>query len=329
MPETPLDRNLDRLVDLLSENATVVMSGTKIASELGVPQSTMWDWIERLRGMGVEIRGHAGTGYQLMKVPDIPTPHAVRRALHRGEFGCRVHHVYKTDSTMSEAARLAASGAPHGTLVVAEEQTAGRGRLGRSWVSEPFVGLYFTLLLRPALSPGAAPVLTLVAGVALAEALAEASGLPVDLRWPNDVLIGGKKCAGILVELTAEPERIEHVLMGIGINVNHQRIPDDLAAEATSLRVEAGRGLSRLEIMVSVLKRLEHYYNRFLKEGASLIVERFSEISSFARGKRVKVVDSPDGLTGVTAGLTPEGVLLVRRDDGRMERVLSGHVRPE
>ncbi len=329
MPETPLDRNLDRLVELLAKNATIVLSGAKIASELRVPQSTMWDWIERLRGWGVEIRGIAGTGYQLMKVPDILTAQSIRRALHRGEFGSRVHHFYKTGSTMVEAARLASLGEPHGALVVAEEQTAGRGRLGHSWISEPSVGLYLTLLLRPALEPGGAPILTLVAGVAVAETLAEVSGLAFDLRWPNDVLIGGKKCAGILVEMTAEPERIKHVLVGIGINVNHQQIPHELAAEATSLRLEAGRSFSRLEILVSVLKRLEHYYNRLLNEGASAIVQRFTEISSYARGKRVKVLDSPDGLTGVTAGLTPEGVLLVQRDDGRMERVLSGHVRPE
>lgn len=324
-----LDRKLDRLIDLLAEHATVMLSGTRIASELRVPQSTLWDWIERLRNMDVDVRGVPGAGYQLMKVPDILTPRLVRRSLHRGQFGCRMHHFYRLDSTMNQAARLAVASAPHGTLVVAEEQTAGRGRLGHAWVSERSVGLYFTLLLRPALSPAAAPILTLLCGVSVAEALKELSGLPMDLRWPNDVLCRGKKCAGILVEMTAEPEKIKHVLAGIGINVNHQEIPADLKAEATSLRLEAGHGFSRLEILVAVLARLERYYNRLLREGPSVVVERFSQISSYARGKRVKVIDSADGLTGVTAGLTPEGMLLVRRDDGRTERVLSGHVRPE
>ncbi|MBI4459060.1 MAG: biotin--[acetyl-CoA-carboxylase] ligase [Acidobacteria bacterium] len=329
MPERPLDRNLDRLIDLLMENATVVLSGTRIASQLRVPQSTLWEWMERLREAGAEVRGLPGSGYQLVKVPDILTSATLRRNLHDGKFGCHVHHFYKIDSTMNEAGRLAAGGAPHGTLVLAEEQTAGRGRFGRTWFSERSAGIYLTLILRPELSPSAAPILTLLAGVALAEVLQESSGLPMDLRWPNDVLTNGKKCAGILVEMTAEPERIAYVLVGIGVNVNHERIPEDLAAEATSLRLEAGHTFSRLEILILGVKRLEHYYNRLLEEGAGAIVERFSQISSYACGKRVRVSDGAQTLTGVTAGLTPEGILLVRRHDGRTEKVLSGHVRPE
>ncbi|MBI4464159.1 MAG: biotin--[acetyl-CoA-carboxylase] ligase, partial [Acidobacteria bacterium] len=233
------------------------------------------------------------------------------------------------DSTMNEAGRLAASSAPHGTLVIAEEQVAGRGRFGRNWYSERSTGLYFTLILRPPLSPPAAPILTLLAGVAIAEVLQEHTRLPVDLRWPNDVMVNGKKCAGILVEMTAEPERIEHVLVGIGVNVNQEQIPKELLAEATSLRREAGASFSRLEIFISALRRLEYYYNRLLEEGAGVIVGRFGEISSYASGKRVRVSDGSRVTTGQTAGLTPEGILRVRRDDGQTELIRSGQVRPE
>ncbi|MBI1955053.1 MAG: biotin--[acetyl-CoA-carboxylase] ligase [Acidobacteria bacterium] len=329
MAKQPADRRLDELVDLLVKNATVVVSGTKIASQLRVAPSTLWDWVERLRSLGVEVRGLPGTGYQLQKVPDILTSQTVRRNLHHGQFGCRVVHFYKTNSTMSEAERLADEGAPHGTLVIAEEQTAGRGRFGRRWFSERAAGIYFTLLLRPALAPAAAPILTLLAGVALAETIGEIAQLPTDLRWPNDVLVREKKCAGILVEMTAEPERIEHVLMGIGINVNHLRMPEDLASAATSLRLEAGRSFSRLEILAAALKRLEQYYLQLLEQGPAAIVRRFSEISSFARGKRVRVSDGSRVLTGETAGLSPEGILLLRRDDGQTEMVLGGQVRTE
>ena len=221
MAKPPADRRLDELVDLLIKNATVVVSGTKMASQLHVAPSTLWECMERLRSLGVEIRGLPGTGYQLEKVPDVLTVQAVRRSLHHGRFGCRVVHSYRTDSTMNEAQRLAAESAPHGTLVIAEEQTAGRGRFGRQWFSERGAGLYFTLLLRPALTPAAAPILTLLAGIAIAETIREICQLSVDQRWPNDVLVREKKCAGILVEMTAEPERIAHVLMGVGINVNH------------------------------------------------------------------------------------------------------------
>jgi BirA family transcriptional regulator, biotin operon repressor / biotin---[acetyl-CoA-carboxylase] ligase len=329
MPASAADRNLDRLVDVFTENATVVLSGTKLASQLKVPPSTLWEWIERLRSMGVDIRGVQGTGYRLAKVPDILTSALVRRSLPHGQFCCRVHHFYKTDSTMNEAAQIAAQGEPHGTLIIAEEQTAGRGRLGNRWVSEPSVGLYFTIILRPALSPTAAPILTLMAGIAVDEALHDVSGLEFDLRWPNDVLIGGRKCAGILVEMTAEPEKIEHVLLGIGINVNQGHMPDELSAEATSLLMEAGRTFSRLEALVSILKRLEHHYNLLLEHGPQAVVQRFTELSSYAAGRPVKVIGAADTVRGVTAGLTPEGVLLLRRDDGNIEKILSGHVRPE
>jgi BirA family biotin operon repressor/biotin-[acetyl-CoA-carboxylase] ligase len=328
MPTRQQDRQLDRLVDLLVENATVVLSGTKIASELRVPHSTLGEWMDRLRDLGVEVRGFPGSGYQLVRLPDIPTPNAMRTQLAGSVFGDRIHHLYSTDSTMSEAARLAVKAAPEGTLVVAEEQTAGRGRFGRHWHSERASGLYFTLLLRPAIAPSAAPVLTLLAGVALAEAIQEATQLAVDLRWPNDVLMSEKKCAGILVEMTAEPLRVSHVLLGIGVNVNHLLIPAELVEEATSLRLEAGRAFSRLELLISVLRHLEHYYNQYLDHGPAQILARFEEISSYARGRRVQVSDGGTTVAGMTEGLTPEGILLVRRQDGQIEKVLSGQVRP-
>ncbi|HWP86002.1 MAG TPA: biotin--[acetyl-CoA-carboxylase] ligase [Terriglobia bacterium] len=328
MSERAVDRQLDRLVDLLAEHATVILSGTKIASELGLPHSTLGEWMNRLRELGVQVRGFPGSGYQLVRLPDIPTASALRKHLPGSLFGARTKHLYSTDSTMNEAARLAAQGAPEGTLVVAEEQTAGRGRFGRHWHSERGAGLYFTLLLRPPLAPASAPALTLLAGVALAEAVQETAQLAVDLRWPNDVMIGEKKCAGILVEMTAEPLRVTHILIGIGINVNHRRIPAELAGEATSLFLQAGRVFSRLELLISVLRRLEHYYNRFLEHGPQEVVARFEEISSYARGRRVRVSDGASALSGMTEGLTPEGILLVRSDDGHVEKVLSGQVRP-
>lgn len=328
MPEQQHDRRLDRLVDLLVENATVVVSGARIASELGVPHSTLGDWMDRLRDLGVEVKGFPGSGYQLVRVPDIPTPHAIRNQLAGSRFGSPIHHLYSIDSTMNEAGRLASKGSPEGTLVIAEQQTAGRGRFGRHWHSERASGLYCTLILRPPIQPSQAPVLTLLVGVAVAEAIQEASQIAVDLRWPNDVLMNEKKCAGILVEMTAEPLRIAHVLAGVGINVNNRRIPAELAEEATSLLLQSGRTFSRLELLISVLKRLEHYYNRFLKDGAASIIERFEEISSYARGKPVRVTDGANIVSGVTEGLTPEGILLVRRGDGQIEKVLSGLVRP-
>jgi BirA family biotin operon repressor/biotin-[acetyl-CoA-carboxylase] ligase len=322
------DRKLDHLLDLLVENATVVLSGTKLASELHISVSTLWEWIKRLRSLGISIRGVRGSGYRLLRIPDVPTPRSIHQQLPSSLFTSHIHHFYSTSSTMNEAARLAAADASEGTLIVAEQQSAGRGRLGHHWESEAASGLYFTLILRPAIRPAAAPVLTLLAGVAVAEAIWETTRLAVDIRWPNDILIDDEKCAGILVEMTAEPERVAHILVGVGINVHQRKFPAGMETEPTSLRLKARRSHSRIKVLVSVLKRLEHYYNLFCQQGPAVILSRFTSISSYATDRKVRVTDGATMLTGTTAGLTPEGILLVRRDSGEMERVLSGHVRP-
>ena len=224
------------------------------------------------------------------------------------------------------ALELGHAGEPEGAVVLAEEQTAGRGRAGRSWHSERATGIYVTLLLRPRLSPVEAPLLTLLAGLSARAAIEAQTGLSPDLKWPNDLLLGGRKVGGILTEMHAEPGLVRFVIVGLGLNINQTKFPEELGRIATSLRVETGREQSRLELLVRLLRQFESDYNRFLKEGAGWVVERFSAVSSFARGKRVSVNDGRESYTGTTAGLTPEGLLQVKRDDGRTVTVLSGDV---
>jgi BirA family biotin operon repressor/biotin-[acetyl-CoA-carboxylase] ligase len=183
-----------------------------------------------------------------------------------------------------------------------------------------------SLLLRPALSPMHAPLLTLLAGLALRDAILEETGLAPDLRWPNDLLLGGKKCAGILTEMHAEPDRVHFVVVGIGVNVNHNTLPPEIAGIATSMRMATGRAYSRLQVVVRLLRKLESYYNLFLTEGPSPIVTRFNEVSSFARGKRVRITTPSGTYVAVTEGLEPHGLLRVRREDGRQDTVISGDV---
>ena len=168
--------------------------------------------------------------------------------------------------------------------------------------------------------------MTLVAGLAARDAVAEQTGYQADLRWPNDLLLDGKKFCGILTEMHAEPDHVHFVIVGIGINVNHTRMPEELARIATSLRIESGRSHSRLELLVRLLRCLDSYYNRFLAEGAAPILTRFAEVSSYARGKRVRISTATETYVGTTAGLEPNGLLRVERDDGRMEVVTSGDV---
>jgi BirA family biotin operon repressor/biotin-[acetyl-CoA-carboxylase] ligase len=219
---------------------------------------------------------------------------------------------------------LGEKGEPHGTVVIAEEQTAGRGRAGHTWHSEKTNGIYMTVLLRPPVSPQQAPLVTMVAGLAVREAIIEQTGLTPDLRWPNDLLFGRKKFCGILTEMNAEQDQIHFVAVGIGVNVNHEQIPDELKKIATSLRIETGREQSRVEIVARLLRHLETYYNLFLAEGPAAIVARFSEVSSFARGKRVRIETASETYTGTTAGLEPGGLLRVKRDDGRTLPVIAG-----
>jgi BirA family biotin operon repressor/biotin-[acetyl-CoA-carboxylase] ligase len=219
---------------------------------------------------------------------------------------------------------LGEKGEPHGTVVIAEEQTAGRGRAGHTWHSEKTNGIYMTVLLRPPISPQQAPLITLVAGLAVREAILEQTGLAPDLRWPNDLLFGRKKFCGILTEMNAEQDQIHFVAVGIGINVNHERIPEELSKIATSLRIETKRVQSRVEIVTRLLRHLDSYYNRFVAEGTEAIVARFSEVSSYAHGKRVRIESASETYTGTTEGLESAGLLRVRRDDGRVLPVIAG-----
>ena len=331
MPQTPslpgtTDRRLAALLTLLSENATIVISGARIAREIGVSRSTVWRWVEQLRHLGVHVKGQRSTGYFLEKVADIVTPDLLRRRLKGSLFGKRVFHFFKTDSTNRVAMELGFAGEPEGTVVLAEEQTAGRGRAGRTWHSERGTGLYFTLLLRPKLAPAQAPLLTMLAGISAFVAIEKQTGLAPQLKWPNDLLLNAKKVGGILTEMHAEPSAVRFVIVGIGINVNQEKFPSELAAMATSLRKESGKMNYRLELLVRLLTQFESDYNRFLREGAGFVVERFASVSNFAKGRRVRVETGMDLYVGTTAGLSPDGLLLVERENGAVMTVIAGDV---
>jgi BirA family transcriptional regulator, biotin operon repressor / biotin---[acetyl-CoA-carboxylase] ligase len=228
------------------------------------------------------------------------------------------------DSTMLEASRLAAARCEQGTVVVADEQTAGQGRHGKHWHSEPNAGLYVSMVLRPALRADSLPVLTLALGLAAADAIAEATGITCDLRWPNDVMVEGKKVAGILVQLVESA-----AIAGIGVNVSHTKFPPEIAAEATSLRIVSNRPHSREQLLVALMGAVDRYC-RVLEDqgGRDAILMMFSRRSSYARNKRVRVEQGASTLEGTTAGLDPSGFLIIRGDDGKEQLVLAGGVRP-
>ncbi len=320
------DKRLAGLLTLLAENATIVISGARIANEIGVSRARVWQWVEQLRELGVKVKGQRATGYFLERVPDILTPDTLRQRLKGSLFGKRIFHFFKTDSTNSVALELGHAGEPEGAVVLAEEQTAGRGRVGRAWHSERAAGIYVTVLLRPKLAPVQAPLLTMMAGLSAHAAVEALTGLTVDLKWPNDLVVRGKKAGGILTEMHAEPGQVRLVIVGIGLNVNQEKFPGELASTATSLRMETGKPQSRMEILLRLLREFENDYNRLQREGVASVVRRFEAISSYAKGKRVRVTNGMESYVGTTAGLGPEGLLQVARDDGRVTTVIAGDV---
>jgi len=332
------DVRLGRIVRLLMSHATVVVSGTKIAEEIGTSRSEVWRLIQQLRGLGVDVAGHPATGYQLRAVPDLLLPEMLAPSLKGTIFGGtpgstkQIHHYYKIGSTNSEAMRSAAEGAPEGSVFLAEEQLAGRGRGAHSWHSARSTGIYCSVILRPVMPPSDALIFSLAAGLAVRAAVVEiVPQLQVDLKWPNDLLLSGKKFCGILTEMNAEATRVHHLVVGMGINVNQVKFPAELREIATSLRIETGTEWSRVELCAALLKSLDREYRALIEDAGArgAILHRVEESSSSVRGRNVSIEVSTGEngfLAGVTEGLDERGFLRVRTAQG-LTTVVSGTVR--
>jgi BirA family biotin operon repressor/biotin-[acetyl-CoA-carboxylase] ligase len=323
-----MERKLDELLFSLMQNMTIAVSGEKLAHDLGVSHSTLSRWIDKLRATGIEIRGELFTGYRLLRLPDVVLPQLLRPRIRTREIGRNLYHFYTIDSTNAFASRLMAHGhkVPHGTLVVSESQSAGRGRLGRSWHSQPESGLYFSLIVHPRIPPSLAPLLTLGTAVALHDTIERHTNLDVDIKWPNDLLINGRKVCGILAEMVAEVDMVKTMIIGVGLNVNHQDFPEDLAGRATSLRIASGRMVSRIEILLEFCEDFERLYSEFDAKGPDAIISPWLRSSSFANGRKIEINDGVRVLKGTTRGLNPLGALKIEQNDGRLEEVYSGDV---
>jgi len=309
------------------EHATVVASGTKIAQEISSNRSEVWRLIQQLRGLGVDVAGHPATGYRLRSVPDLLLPEILRPLVRGTIFDEHLHHFYKIGSTNTAAMAAAAEGAPEGSVFLAEEQTEGRGRGANSWQSPRSTGIYCSVIVRPTLPPSDVLVLSLAAGLAVRAAIQHVdSRVGADLKWPNDVLIDGKKVCGILTEMNAEATRVRYIVVGIGINVNQASFPKEL--QATSLRLVTGSEWSRVELVAALLKSLDREYRRLLEDSRAResILRRFAESSSWVQGKAVRIEENGSAFEGTTEGLDSHGFLQVRAQKG-LRTVLSGTVR--
>ena len=300
-------------------------SGAEIAQRLGISRAAVWKRVEKLRERGYGIEAVAGRGYRLVRDSDLLLPDAIRKhfkgRLLRGE----IVHRSTIDSTNRLAAELARGGAAEGTTVVAEQQTAGRGRLGRTWVSPASVNLYASIVLKPRIPPLEVPRLTLVAGLAVAEAIRDSGAFEPRIKWPNDVLLDGRKVAGILTELEAEADRVRFVIVGIGVNLNATKsdFPPDLRTKATSLALASGAPVDRAAFTGRLLTRLDAAYAAFLDGGFAALRHRYEELHGLV-GLAVTIDGTPP-LAGTVRGVDDGGALLVETAGG-IERVVSGEV---
>jgi BirA family biotin operon repressor/biotin-[acetyl-CoA-carboxylase] ligase len=323
-----MDRKLDELLFALMQNMTLAVSGEKLARDLHVSHSTLVRWVEKLREAGIEIRGELFTGFRLVRLPDVLLPQLVRPRLRTRMLGRNLYHFYDVDSTNLFAGRLISHGRaiPEGTVIIAESQTAGRGRLGRIWHSEREAGIYFSMVLFPKTPPSLAPLFTLATAVAMHNAVERYTGLDIDIKWPNDLLVGEKKFCGILSEIQAEVDLVKNMIIGVGLNANHEKLPEDIAGRATSLRITSGRIQSRLEILVEFLEEFENLYMDFERKGPSRIIADWTRFSSFANGRKIEIHDGVRKLSGVTRGLNPLGALRIEQQGGQIQEVYSGDV---
>lgn len=305
------------------------VSGARISSVLGVSRTAIWKQIEQLRLLGYAIEAVPSKGYRLRAAPDLLLASEVQIDLDTERIGGEVVYYAETDSTNLRAHELGKAGAAEGTVVIADRQTAGRGRLGRTWCSPPGVNLYASVLVRPPVAPRHASQLTFLSAAAVARAVAESSGLKATVKWPNDVLVGGRKLAGLLNELDAETERIHYLILGIGVNLNMQaeQFPGDLRYPATSLMLECGHKISRTDFARCLLRHLDRLYALYLARGFEPILAAWQEYFDLC-GRMVEVDYQDRRVAGCVKGLDKDGALLLERADGSTERVLAGDVRP-
>jgi BirA family biotin operon repressor/biotin-[acetyl-CoA-carboxylase] ligase len=302
-------------------------SGAAMSKALGISRSAVWKHITSLRREGYRIEAKPASGYRLVAIPKQMTQWEIQAGLGTEQFGTRVYVFSQVASTNEVAYRLALNGAQEGAVVVAESQTKGKGRMGRRWESPGGLNIYLSIILRPTILPSKAPLITLMAAVACAEAIGEVAGFVPAIKWPNDLLIGRKKLGGILAEADMELDRINFIVVGIGVNVNMHRsdFSTSIRDAATSLQEALGREVARIDLIQAILRQLEAWYAR-LALGKELEIRSRWEELSLVKGQEIKVAFMGEVVKGTALEVDEDGALLVQTDNGTIRRVVAGDV---
>jgi BirA family transcriptional regulator, biotin operon repressor / biotin---[acetyl-CoA-carboxylase] ligase len=315
-----------RILEMLRQQE-VHLSGTKMSKTLGISRNAVWKHIKSLRREGYHIEAKPASGYRLIAVPAHPTPWEIQAGLGTEQIGKKIYALPQAASTNEVAFRLALNGAEEGEVVLAESQTKGKGRMGRQWESPAGLNIYLSIILRPRIVPGKTPLITLMAAVACAEAIDEVTGLTPAIKWPNDLLIARKKLGGILTEADMELDRINFVVVGIGINVNMTRtaFSPSIKDTATSLQEALGTEISRIALIQAILRRLEQWYKRLGQGRGEEIRRRWKELA-LVEGQEIEVTSLGEVVRGTALDIDEDGALLVQTHSNTIKRVVAGDV---
>ena len=317
------------ILKLLRETDGYV-SGQQISGQFGVSRTAVWKVIRQLQEEGYQVEAVRNKGYHIVDSPDVMTKEELSSLINTRWAGRNILYYDVTDSTNLRIKQAGDEGAPHGTLAVADRQTAGRGRRGRTWESPAGSSIYMSILLRPKIAPNKASMLTLVMALSVAEGIRQCISQPgcpeLQIKWPNDVIINGKKVVGILTEMSSQIDYINHVNVGVGINVNMTDFPEEIAQTATSLRIECGHTVKRAPLIAAVMERLEKNYKTFLEtEDLSGLLDRYSALL-VNRDRDVQIIGAKETYRAHAIGINNTGELIVRRENGDIEKINAGEV---
>lgn len=313
------------ILALLRESDKFI-SGQELCSRFGVSRTAVWKVINQLKKEGYRIEAVQNKGYHMVESPDLLSKYELESRMETSLLGKEVLYKESTDSTNADIRKKAEDGAGEGLLIVADMQSAGKGRRGRVWQSPKGTNLYFSMLLRPKFTPDKASMITLVAAYSVATVIREVTGLSASIKWPNDIVVNKKKVCGILTEMSIERDYIHHVVVGIGVNVNSDFFPDEISDMATSLKKESGVVISRAELLCRILSQFEKDYETFCKaENLQPFKDDYNKLL-VNKGALVKVLDPKGEFSGIAGGIDDEGMLIVFKENGQIEKVYAGEV---
>lgn len=316
-----------KIIDLLKQNENQFISGQKISESLGVSRAAIWKYMNLIKEDGYEIESVSRKGYKLVMSPDILTSSEIKGMLNTKVLGNEIIHLDSVDSTNNKAKQLAACGAIEGTIVISEEQTSGKGRLGRNWVSPKYKGIWMSMILRPDINPMNVAKVTQVAAAAVIEALKEMD-IQAFIKWPNDIVINSKKICGVLTEMSGEINKVNYVVVGMGINANleEQDFSQEIKNKASSLKVETREEINRKQLVANILNKFEKLYDELILEEKIDTSIKICRENSALIGKEVRIIERNKEVIATALDLSEDGKLVVQYKDGRIDEIISGEI---